>query len=148
MLLSIAEQEPVPPRVVGTPWTKGAPSPNPSGRPKDTDEEREAKAFFKSKTRWAAERAFEVAQNLDGKWPPELSWRATEHILDRGLGRVMPRDVPAENAGMTFNVVQMVCEPVPTPGVLAAPDPRWCAPQRALAERVRHEPDCRHLPAA
>lgn len=111
-------------RVVGTPWVRGAPSPNPTGRPKKTPDERVAEALAKRKAPMAMRKLVAMIESPQTTESGRL--RAIELLLDRGLGKARARaEEPRE--GMHFVVQQLVIEPPPGgfPGVLCHPDPRW-----------------------
>ncbi len=112
--------------MVGKPWTRGAPSPNPSGRPKKTEPERAAEALAKQKAPAAMRKLIAMIESANTSESARL--RAIELLLDRALGKPAARaDDPGERR--TFVIQQLVSNPPADgfPGVLGHPDPRWVA---------------------
>jgi hypothetical protein len=63
-------------------WVKGAPSPNPSGRPKTPDE---IKEMFRLRTPEAVAAVFQILNSQKSTKMEKL--KAADIILDRGLGK-------------------------------------------------------------
>lgn len=94
---------------------------NAGGRPRKTEEQREAERVFASKAVWAARKAIRMAENKRGRYSESIEWQATQHILDRHLGKVAPRESSQSLEGITFVVHTLQVEAKPVPGVLCSP---------------------------
>ena len=68
----------------GRPFEKGK-SGNPKGRPKQTQEQKDALKMIRDLAPLAADKLREIIQNPDAKIPDQL--RAIEMILDRAYGK-------------------------------------------------------------
>lgn len=78
----------------GRPFQKGQ-SGNPSGRPKQTQEQKDALAMIKDLAPVAVEWLREVLTNEKTK--PEIRLRAIEMVLDRAYGKPVAREMTVGN---------------------------------------------------
>ena len=108
--------------VVGRPWQPGAPSPNPSGRPRKTPAERDAEALAKKNSPQAMRRLVKMFEDKDTSEAGRL--RAIELVLAYGLGKPSSRDDVDAASCLTVQIVSYASAPEmlrPIRGVINSP---------------------------
>lgn len=103
-------------------WRPGAPSPNPSGRPKKTETERQAEALAKEKAPAAMRKLVSMIESSRTTEAGRL--RAIELLLDRALGKPVARGEMTPEFTITVQSFAGV-PPMPIPGVLSHPNPAF-----------------------
>ena len=103
-------------RIVGTPWQAGT-SPNPGGRPKKTEPERQAEALARERAPGAIRKLVTMIESPKTTEAGRL--RAIELLLDRALGKAVARTELGPE--IIINVTSLPVAQGPVPGVINSP---------------------------